>query len=165
MPRTKPWSEYRALEQKQLDAKLARVSNLRSIEPPRTGWIKSVRQALGMTAAQLAKRLGTSPQSVLALEKREVAGTITLETLKKVARALDCEVHVVFTSRHGTEQTVYERAMNKAREERNEIVHTMGLEAQSTGVREALDLAKIAESWRTKRRARLWDDDKRDKKD
>jgi predicted DNA-binding mobile mystery protein A len=162
MPRTKQWSEFQSLEQKQVDRKLAHAATVGLIEAPRTGWIKAVRQALGMTAAQLAKRLGMSPQSVLALEKREVAGSITLATLEKAARALDCEMHVVFTSRRGTEQTVYEHAMKRAREERNEIVHTMGLEAQSKGVREALDLEKIAESWRTKRRARLWDDVSRD---
>jgi predicted DNA-binding mobile mystery protein A len=165
MPRTKPWSEFRALEQKQLDAKLDRVSSLQSIDAPKIGWIKSVRQALGMTAAQLAKRLGVSPQSALALEKREVEGTITLATLAKAAHALDCEMHVVFASRRGTERTVYERAMKRAHEERDEIVHTMGLEAQGKGVREALDLEKIAESWRTKRRARLWDDVNRDDQD
>ncbi len=158
MPRTRKWSEYLELERKQLDATLDRASAVRPIEAPPLGWIKSVRQALGMTAAQLAKKLHMSQQAVLALEKREVAGTITLATLDKAAQALDCEMHVVFTSRRGTGQTVYERAMKRAREERNAIMHTMGLEGQGKGVREALDLEKIAESWRTKRRSRLWDD-------
>jgi hypothetical protein len=40
----------------------------------------------------------------------------------------------------------------------------MGLEAQGKGVSEALDLEKIAESWRTARRARLWDEAGRDDK-
>jgi predicted DNA-binding mobile mystery protein A len=158
MPRTKPWSEFRALEQKQLDEKLHRTSSLRSIETPRNGWIKSVRQALGMTAVQLAKRLRMSSQGVLGLEKREVAGSITIATLEKAARALDCDLRVVFVSNRGIEETVRQRALKKAREERNQVVHTMGLEAQSKGVREALDLEKIAESWRTTRRTRLWDD-------
>jgi len=95
-----------------------------------------------MTAAQLAKRLRMSPQSVLALEKREAAGTVTIATLEKAARALDCELRVVFVSTHGTERTVHDRALKKAREERNEILHTMGLESQGKGVREALDLEK-----------------------
>lgn len=111
-----------------------------------------------MTAAQLGKRLRMSPQSVLALEKREVAGSITLATLEKAAQALDCRVRVLFIPNHGIEETVYQRAMDRARDERNRIVHTMGLEGQGTGVREALDLDKIAESWRTKRRTRLWDE-------
>jgi predicted DNA-binding mobile mystery protein A len=158
MSRRKPWSDFQALEQKQLDAKLNQVSGHHSVEPPRTGWIRSVRLALGMTAAQLGKRLRTSPQSVLTLEKREVAGTITLASLDKAARALNCELRVVFVSNRGTAQTVEERAMERARAERNRIVHTMGLEAQAGGVAEALDLEKIAESWRTERRSRLWDD-------
>jgi predicted DNA-binding mobile mystery protein A len=162
MPRTKQWSEYLELERKQLDATLKRAAAVRPIEAPRLGWIKSVRQALGMTAAQLAKKLGMSQQAVLALEKREVAGSITLATLEKAARALDCEMRVVFISAKGLEKIVYQRALNRAREERNQIVHTMGLEAQSSGVREALDLEKIAESWRTTRRSRLWDDADRD---
>jgi predicted DNA-binding mobile mystery protein A len=158
MPRPKRWSEFAALEQKQLDEKFRQAATIASLETPRAGWIRSIRQALGMTAAQLAKRLRTSPQSVLALEKREVAGSITLATLEKAAHALDCRMRVVFIPNHGIEETVYQRAMERARAERNQIVHTMGLEGQSTGVREVLDLDKIAESWRTKRRTRLWDE-------
>lgn len=158
MPRPKGWSKLAALEQRQMDATLRRAAGAATIETPRDGWIKSIRQALGMTAAQLGKRLRMSPQSVLALEKREVAGSITLATLEKAAQALDCRVRVLFIPNHGIEETVYQRAMDRARDERNRIVHTMGLEGQGTGVREALDLDKIAESWRTKRRTRLWDE-------
>jgi predicted DNA-binding mobile mystery protein A len=158
MPRPKRWSEFAALAQKQLDATLRQAAAIASLETPRSGWIKSIRQALGMTAAQLAKRLRTSPQSVLALEKREVAGSITLATLEKAARALDCQMRVVFIPNRGIEESVTRRAMERARDERNQIVHTMGLEGQAKGVREVLDLDKIAESWRTKRRTRLWDE-------
>jgi predicted DNA-binding mobile mystery protein A len=158
MPRQKPWSDFYAFEQRQLDARLHQNASLRSAEPPRNGWIKSVRLALGMTAAQLGRRLRMSPQAVLTLEKREVAGSITLASLEKAARALNCQLRVTFASNEGTTEIVQQRALQKAREERNRIVHTMGLEAQSQGVSEALDLEKIAESWRTKRRARLWDE-------
>ncbi|MFI5233606.1 MAG: mobile mystery protein A [Gemmatimonadales bacterium] len=158
MSRPKKWSKFAALEQKQMDATLRQAASIAPVETPSGGWIKSIRQALGMTAAQLGKRLRTTPQSVLALEKREVAGTITLATLEKAAHALDCRVRVLFIPNHGIEEAVYQRAMDRARDERNRIVHTMGLEGQGTGVREALDLEKIAESWRTKRRTRLWDE-------
>jgi predicted DNA-binding mobile mystery protein A len=158
MPRRKRWSDLQALEQKQLDTKLDRSSSVRTLDPPRHGWIKSVRLGLGMTAAQLGRRLQMSPQAVLMLEKREVAGTITLASLERAARALSCEARVVFIAGERIADTVAQRAMKKAREERNRIVHTMGLEAQSRGVAEALDLEKIAESWRTERRSRLWDD-------
>jgi predicted DNA-binding mobile mystery protein A len=158
MPRPKPWSDYLELERSQLDAKLERASAVKSIDAPRSGWIRSVREALGMTAAQLARKLGVSQQAALAIEKREVAGTVTLATLEKAARALGCEARVVFIAAHGIDETVRARAMRKARDERNRIVHTMGLESQAKGVHEVLNVEKIAESWRTTRRTRLWDD-------
>jgi predicted DNA-binding mobile mystery protein A len=158
MPRAKPWSDYLALERRQLDEKLERASAVKSIDAPRNGWIKAVREALGMTSAQLARKLGVTQQAALALEKREVAGTITLATLEKAARALGCEARVVFIAPRGVDETVRARAMRKARDERNRIVHTMGLESQAKGVREVLNVEKIAESWRTTRRTRLWDD-------
>lgn len=158
MPRAKRWSDYLELERSQLDAKLERASAVKAIDAPRNGWIKSVREAFGMTAAQFARKLGVSQQAALALEKREVAGTITLATLQKAAQALGCEARVVFIARRGIDETVRERAMHRARDERDRIVHTMGLESQAKGVREVLDVEKIAESWRTKRRTRLWDE-------
>ena len=105
MPRRKQWSDFQALEQKQLDTKFNLSSSVRTLDPPRHGWIKSVRLALGMSAAQLGRRLRMSPQAVLMLEKREVAGTITLASLERAARALSCEARVVFVSGEGIADT------------------------------------------------------------
>ena len=157
MPRTKRWSEFTALKNSLLDAKLRPDSHLGSVDVPAEGWIKTIRLALGMSAVQLAKRLRMRPQSVLDLEKREAAGSITLETLAKAAHALDCSMKVVFLPNHGLEKTIHEQAAKKARDERNRLMHTMRLEAQDDGVQGALDIEKIAESWLTTRRSRLWD--------
>ena len=62
---------------------------IRFIVPSR-GWIRALRDALGMTAGQLGGRIGMRGQSVLDLEKSEKAGTIQLKTLRKAAEALDC---------------------------------------------------------------------------
>ena len=51
--------------------------------PPVRGWIKAIREALGMTAEQLAKRLGVKQPSVVAFEQSEVKGTIELATLRR----------------------------------------------------------------------------------
>ena len=63
--------------------------SVRQSKPVR-GWIKAIREALGMTAEQLAKRLGVKQPSVVALEQSEAKGTIELATLRRVAEALDC---------------------------------------------------------------------------
>ena len=55
--------------------------------PPRpgVGWIASIRQALGMSKTQLAKRIGVTPPSVFELESNEVREAITLNSLHKAA--------------------------------------------------------------------------------
>ena len=127
--RRKP--EYLALQRSQLDAR-KKVGT--SGETPPTGWIRSVRTALGMSAAQLAKRLGVSQQSVANLERNERRGAVSITTLSKVAESLDCELVVEFRPKTTLEETVRRPPTTTARAERNLVLHTMRLEAQVDGV-------------------------------
>ena len=148
--------EFLALKRRQLDAKLADTTNLR---PPADGWIRAIRDALGMTAAQLGKRLGVSQQAAADLERREKAGSITITTLAAAAQALDCELRVSFVPTSSLEQTMRRQAHAKARAERDRVVHTMRLEAQESGVSDALGhrAGAGAHEWMTSRLAQLWD--------
>jgi len=101
--------------------------------------------------------MGTSPQSVNALENREKNGTITIAKLSEAAAALNCELKVVLVPRPALEETVRRQAIRKAREERDRLVHTMMLEAQAEGVESTLDESKAVERWLTKRIGSLWD--------
>jgi predicted DNA-binding mobile mystery protein A len=157
MQKTRGWSEFAALNTRQLDARMRANARLREVAAPKDGWIKAIRTALSMTATQLARRMNMKPQSVLDLEKREVAGTITLATLEKAARALECELKIVFVPRTSLDEMLRDQAMMKAVDERNRVAHSMHLEAQDQGVETTLDVEKIADSWLTTRRARLWD--------
>lgn len=60
--------------------------------PPDGGWARSVRQALGMSAEQLARRVGVSRATIATLERSEARGRITLASLEKLARGLGCRV-------------------------------------------------------------------------
>ena len=60
--------------------------------PPDGGWARSVRQALGMSAEQLAQRVGVSRATIATLERSEARGRITLASLEKLARGLGCRV-------------------------------------------------------------------------
>ena len=73
-----------------LDERFKELGPVTRYSPPVRGWIKAVREALGMTTAQLAKRLGMKQPSVVAIEQSEAKGTIELATLRRVAEALDC---------------------------------------------------------------------------
>lgn len=109
-----------------------------------------------MTAAQLGRRLGSSPQAVLDLERSEGADTITLASLRKAALALDCDLVVVMVPKSSLENTVQRRAREKAAEETNRIVHTMRLEDQDEGVETSIDPEQV-KGWLTTRIGRLWD--------
>jgi predicted DNA-binding mobile mystery protein A len=75
--------------------------------PPPEGWVRHLRDALGMNTRQLAARLGTSRQAVLGLESRERRGAITLDTLGRAADALGCELRYVLIPRDSLHQRRY----------------------------------------------------------
>ena len=59
------------------------------IEIPPQGWLKTIREFLGMTTTQLAKRIGVSQPRVFAMEKNEK--NIKISTMERIADALDCD--------------------------------------------------------------------------
>ena len=73
-----------------LDERFRKLRPPARFAPPVRGWIKAIRTALGMSTAQLAKRLRVKQPSVVALEQSETKGTMELATLRRVAAALDC---------------------------------------------------------------------------
>lgn len=146
--------DHLALQRSQLDAK-SEVGSRRTEMPD--GWIRTVRTALGMSASQLAKRLGVTQQAVANTERNERNGTVSLCTLAKVAEALDCELVVELRPKTSLEETVRRQATNKAIAERNRVVHTMRLEAQEAGVEQVLDTDAAVREWMTTRISKLWD--------
>ena len=111
------------------------VDPLRSISRsiPRTGWVRAIRTTIGMTSAQLGKRLGVTPQSILDAEKREAAGDITLTQLRKIGEALNCEFYYALVPRVPLSKTVEDRARQIVTRDAEELTHTMALEDQKTG--------------------------------
>jgi predicted DNA-binding mobile mystery protein A len=95
------------------------------------GWAKAVREALGMTTAQLAKRLGVKQPSVVAIEQSEAKGTVELATLRRVAEALDCTLVYAFVPNKPLEAMVRDRARLFSRWRRGPVEHSMLLEGQA----------------------------------
>ncbi len=73
-----------------LDERLLPLKPEDRFRVPPKGWIRAIRDAIGMTGVQFAKRLGVRPQSVDGLEKSEANGSIKLDTLRRAAEELDC---------------------------------------------------------------------------
>ena len=101
--------------------------------PPSRGWIRALRDALGMTAEQLGERMGISQPSVQRLELSEAAGTIQLSSLRRAAAALECEVVYALVPRRGLQDSYDAAAKVVARRELGLIGHTMALEDQAVG--------------------------------
>lgn len=115
----------------QLDSKLTCFREVKDVVSPSVGWIKSIRTALKMSLRQLGSRLNISPQSVGDMEKREAEGTITLNTLKDLASALDMRLVYGFIPKEGSiEQMIEKRAKEIATEIVSRTNTTMTLEDQ-----------------------------------
>lgn len=113
-----------------LDRVLAPYRKLHRRTPPR-GWIRALRDALGMTAEQLGERMGITQPSVQRLEQSEAEGTIQLKTLRRAAEALDCEVVYALVPRKTLRQTYDDAARAVARRELGRVSHSMALEDQA----------------------------------
>lgn len=125
---------------------------------PPSGWIRAIREALGMTARQLAARVGVSLSTLLGAEKNEVAGTISLNQLRRVAAALDCELRYVLVPREPLRARLDRRAEEIARARVTGVAHSMALEAQDAGAQSrTLQIAELKEELLRGRRSRLWD--------
>lgn len=98
---------------------------------PRTGWIHAIRGALGMSQADLARKLGITAEAVNKLEHAEVPGGITINKLSQVARALDCTLVYALVPNTSLEQTVLTQARIEASSVLGYTARTMALEDQA----------------------------------
>lgn len=142
---------------KALDARLAVPAGWQDARPQK-GWLRAIRDALGMTMEQYAERLGVSQPRIVALEKSEVDETASIATLRRAAEALGCRFVYAVVPNQSLEQVLREQAIRTADQQIGRTNHTMRLEAQ--GVDDA-DLQKARERlvddlMRTGSR-RLWD--------
>jgi predicted DNA-binding mobile mystery protein A len=119
---------------KQLDRQFKNWQEIsRQYKRPKPGWVKTLRVALNMTGTQLANRIGVKGGRIHQLEQAEAHGVVTLQTLEKVAEALDCELIYAIIPKNGLtlEDIIKNKAEQIANEKINMIAHTMSLEAQS----------------------------------
>jgi predicted DNA-binding mobile mystery protein A len=148
-------AELAAKSRTRLDLRFEQMRPTESYAPPVRGWLKAIRQALGMTASQLASRMGIRQPSVVAIEQSEVRGSIELATLRRAAEALDCTLIYALIPNRSLESTLKERARVFARRRRMPVEHSMLLEDQQVKRTESdTDLDQIL---RETSPGRLWD--------
>ena len=133
--------EFRALRLSQIDRNLQSFGGARSVSRPQRGWLRAVREALGITMREVSRKIRKTPQTVASFEKSEAADRITLQTLRRYAEALDCELVYAIVPKNGSLKQLAEiRVRAKAERDVRAVEHTMALEDQAThGIQDKIE--------------------------
>ncbi|MCZ8195460.1 MAG: mobile mystery protein A [Aquidulcibacter sp.] len=118
------------LARKSIDRRLASLRGEPLTVPP-SGWVKAIREALGMTTRQLAARMGAARSRVTAVEKAEVTGSTSIKTMRETAEAMGCTFVYAIVPTKPLDDLLRDQAMSKADQELARLHHTMRLENQA----------------------------------
>ncbi len=122
----------KSLQLQQLNSKMLGFATLKQMAIPPTGWIKAIRTAIGMSMQQLGNKLNVSKQGVMDIEKREKDGSITIKSLREIARAMDMQLVYGFVPNDGSLDALIEkRATELATQIVMRTANTMKLEDQA----------------------------------
>ena len=143
----------------QLDQNLQPFSESRKVLVPERGWINTIRTALNMTMAQLGTKLNITRQGVKRIEESEANGTITLNSLKDVAMALDLNMVYALVPKNGTiDDLIQEKADKLAQKIVLRTNQNMKLEDQGIGDDKIIETIKeLANEIKREMRKSLWD--------
>jgi len=127
---------FKNMQVKHIDERLALWRKVADSVPPQGGWIRTIRESLGMTQSQLAARLKITQQALNDLEKSEAEGKITLDSLRRLASALGCRFVYAAVPEQPLGEIRRQRAHDVAKKQLGRVSRSMKLEAQGTSERE-----------------------------
>jgi predicted DNA-binding mobile mystery protein A len=106
-------------------------------QKPRGGWVRTMREALGMTNVQLARRLGRkAPQTIEDMQEYEVTETIKLRTLRELADALGCRLVYALVPTKPLDEMRRDQAQRVAARLLRTASHSMKMEDQGVSAPE-----------------------------
>ena len=149
----------KSLQLQHLNSKLQAYKNLKQVAMPPTGWIKAIRLALGISAQQLGNKLSITRQGVQDMERREKDGSVTIKSLREVAKVLDMQlVYGFVTDDDSLDAMIDRRAKKLATEIVRRTSVSMNLEDQENN-RERIEKAieERAEAIKREMPKTLWD--------
>lgn len=149
------------LIRRQIDKQIESAQKLTYIERPPQGWLRTIREALGMGRAQLSRKMGISPQAIENAEKSEIADTISLKTLRNMATSLNCRLIYIIIPEEPLQKMVEKKIEEKAVAIAKSINHSMKLEDQGTSTEELCEQIKdiVKELKGRKNISIIWEDD------
>ncbi len=131
---------------RQLDDTLNDLRGLGQCSAPEQGWVRTIRQALGMSIRQLAVRTELSKTSVASIESSEAKGTVQLDSLNKLAEGLNCRLVYALVPKTSLGQVLSDQAVAKATILVDQVSDSMDLEMQGVSdtekKRQVLEMAE-----------------------
>jgi predicted DNA-binding mobile mystery protein A len=151
--------QHKIIIREQLEATLSHLSDISSIQRPSRGWLRAIREALGISSKQFARRLGVKPPRITVLEKKEMSGSVTMKTMQEAAEAMNCDFFYALIPRESLTDTVRKRARSLANKRLSRVSHSMLLEAQNLPDSEQKKIFETeVEELLRKMPKELWDD-------
>lgn len=145
-------------QRKSLDEKLIAFQKAKTVINPKSGWIKAIREALGMSTSQLAARMGIKQSGITLLEQREVSKKVSLEILQRAAEAMNCRLIYALVPKDSLEAIVDIQANAAAKKIIQQTLHSMALEMQTAGKAEtSLHLKELTAELKNRLDRRLWE--------
>ncbi len=133
------------LESKQIQQRLNKLRPLQRNSEIRGGWIRYIRHAMRMTLGNLAKAAKISPATIQQIEKRETTGKVTIETMQKIARAMECDFVYALVPKEDLQKLLTKKAHLKAAKIIKEADLHMTLEDQKVTESVKARIERVAE--------------------
>ena len=148
------------IAREQLDKVMQKLGPAKNLSIPGKGWIRAIRDSLGITGRQLAARLGVNQQRVARLEKDETLGRVTIATMREVAEAMDCKFVYGIVANDSLEHIIERQAEKVAANRMNRSNQLMRLEKQELDEQEKLRANELLiKEIVDKMPKSLWDDE------
>lgn len=129
---------------KQISRRLEEARNLSLSIKGISSWIDYVRSGLGMTLTQLSQRVGVTQATMSGSIKSEKEGRITINKLKEIADAMDCDFSYQFVPRKKLEDIIFDQALKKTRKLMEDTETHMALEDQAVTLDKKERLKELA---------------------
>lgn len=150
--------DIKALGRKHLERRLAPLREVDFTRPQR-GWLRAMREALGLTTRQLAHRMGRAQSVIVDAEKSEERDAITLASLRQAAEAMNCVLVYAIVPNEPIDEILRARATEIANTQLARMSHTMVLENQSLNYADQqAERERLIEGLLSGPTTRLWND-------
>ena len=104
----------KAVVQQQYQRLVDSAASHSGLRPPPEGWLRTVRKALGMSGAQLAKKAGVTRARVAQAEQAELSGGASLKSMQAMAEAMGCRFVYAIVPEKRIEDVIAAQARKKA---------------------------------------------------